>query len=36
MEGDEKQGWQEGPMETLDGVEEAEEGQNVAFVASTQ
>ena len=27
MEGDEKQGWQEGPLETLDGVEAAEEGR---------
>ena len=29
MEGDKKQGWQEDPMETFDGVEAAEEGQNV-------
>ena len=29
MEGDEKQGWQEGPLETFDGVEAAEEGRNV-------
>ena len=29
MEGDEKQGWQEGLMETFDGVEAAEEGRNV-------
>ena len=29
MEGDEKQCWQEGPMETFDGVEAAEEERNV-------
>ena len=29
MEGDEKQCWQEGPMETFDGVQAAEEGRNV-------
>ena len=34
MEGDEKQGWHVGPMETFDGVEAAEEGRNVALIAS--
>ena len=29
MEGDEKQSWQEGLMETFDGVEAAEEERNV-------
>ena len=29
MEGDKKQGWQEGLMEIFDGVEAAEEGRNI-------